>query len=126
MATVRLVLLLSMFAVGVVTTYQLFIFFRLWLNDPSGLKEESKAQRRLMMRWWSASSVVSMAFFILFIPDARTLVLILLLTSVGWELIRTNKAWTASDWKMVTTCLLISAFFLYARMTDLTIPWDLP
>ena len=126
MGTVRLVLLLSMFAVGVVTTYQSFIFFKLWLDDPSGLTGESKAQRRLMMRWWSASSFVSMAFFILFIPDARTLVLILLLASVGWELIRTNKTWTASDWIIVTTCLLISSFFLHARLTDLTIPWDLP
>ena len=113
-----------MFAVGAVTAYQSYIFFRLWLNDPSGLTEESKAQRRVVLRWQQAGFLVGTTFFTLFIPAARTLVLIVLLTSVGWELIRTDKAWTASDWIMVTTCLLISAFFLYARMIDLTIAWD--
>ena len=40
-----------MFAVGAVTAYQSYIFFRLGLNDPSGLTEESKARRRVVLRW---------------------------------------------------------------------------
>jgi|RhiMetdeSRZDD1v2_1073273.scaffolds.fasta_scaffold778073_1 hypothetical protein len=59
-------------------------------------------------------------------PGLRTTILIALAVVVGWELVIKDTPWTIGRWIMVIAYLLILAFFLYARMTGLTIPWDLP
>jgi hypothetical protein len=59
-------------------------------------------------------------------PGLRTTILIALAVVVGWELVIKDTPWTIGRWIMVIAYLLILTFFLYARMTGLTIPWDLP
>ena len=59
-------------------------------------------------------------------PGLRTTILIALAVVVGWELVIKDTPWTIGRWIMVIAYLLILAFFSYARMTGLTIPWDLP
>ena len=59
-------------------------------------------------------------------PGLRTTILIVLAVVVAWELVVKHSPWTIDRWIMVIAYILILVFLLYARMTGLTIPWDLP
>ena len=136
--SIPLFLFLCMLVLGAVTAYQSYKLFKLWrqedgknlwkflLIDPSfhsGLTEESKAQRRLVMRWQWAHFLVGAAFLTVFLPESRTFILLVLIAAVGSELFHTDKAWTTSRRILVIAYLVSVAFFFYARMTGVTIPW---